>query len=230
MSHPSLEVPVGQLAARRPEALRILEQHRIDYCCGGDQSLDSACRDAGINPQIVLDEIARAQPADDEPRRDWLTASLTQLCDHIERTHHAFLRDQLPFLTGLIDKVVAAHEQGHPELRDVRVVFAELRNLMDMCVVAALIEKEDLAGLAGLDGFPVLAGARGGVGPEKGRVPQAISTKCSYLKIGRNYVITASGGVQIESWEVASKSKVDANVKRVHSKAAPPAGSTRWWN
>ena len=41
--------------------------------------------------------------------------------------HHAFLREQLPFLTQLIDKVVDAHGQHHPELRDVRLVFAALR-------------------------------------------------------------------------------------------------------
>jgi hypothetical protein len=118
----------------------------------------------------------------------------------------------------------------YEELAEKEVVFAELRNVMDMCVVAALIEKEDLAGLAGASGFPLLTGTQGRLAPEKGATPQTVSTKCSYLKIGRNYVITASGGVQIESWEVASKSKVDANVKRVHSKAAASADSTWWWN
>ncbi len=127
MSDKKLELQVGQLAARRPEAIRILEQRGIDYCCGGDKSLDAACRDAGINTQEVLDEIGRVKPSDDEPRGDWLDAALTDLCDHIEQTHHAFLREQLPFLTRLIDKVVEAHEQRHPELRDVRVAFAELR-------------------------------------------------------------------------------------------------------
>lgn len=116
------------------------------------------------------------------------------------------------------------------ELAEKDAVFAELRNLMDMCVVAAVIKKEDLAGLAGADGFPLLTGKQSQLRPEKGTTPQTVSTKCSYLKIGRNYVITASGGVQIESWDVASKSKVDAAVKQVHSKAAATADNAWWWN
>ena len=109
-------------------------------------------------------------------------------------------------------------------------IFAELRNLMDMCVVAALIKKEDLTGVASTGGFPLLTGGTEGLAIEEWRSPQSISTQCSYLKIGRNYVITASGGVQIESWEVASKSQVDAELKEVHSKAAGPTEKTWRWN
>ena len=126
MSKATLESPVGQVAACQPEAIRILEQHGIDYCYG-DKSLAVACRDAGINAQEVFDEIERAKPIDDEPRPDWLDVSLTDLCDHIEQTHHTFLREQLPFLTQLIDKVVEVHAQLHPELREVRIAFAKLR-------------------------------------------------------------------------------------------------------
>ena len=57
----TLESPVGQVAARQPEAIRILEQHGIDYCCGGDKSLEAACRDAGIDGQEVLAQIERAE-------------------------------------------------------------------------------------------------------------------------------------------------------------------------
>ncbi len=127
MSDATLESPVGQVAARQPEAIHILQQHGIDYCCGGDKSLDAACRDAGIDVQEVLAQIERAEPAESEAHGDGLDASLTKLCDHIEQTHHAFLRVQLPLLTQLIDKVVDTHGQHHPELRDVRRVFGELR-------------------------------------------------------------------------------------------------------
>ena len=118
MSNVTLQSPVGQVAARQGEVIRILEQHGIDYCCGGDKSLDAACHDAGIDAQEVLAEIEHAKPTEDEARGEWLDASLTKLCDHIEQTHHAFLREQLPFLTQLIDKVVDTHEQHHPELSD----------------------------------------------------------------------------------------------------------------
>jgi hypothetical protein len=120
--------------------------------------------------------------------------------------------------------------ENYEKLAQKDPIFAELRNLMDMCVVAALIKKEDLAGLAGVGGFPLLTAATDGLAIEKWHAPQSVSTQCSYLKIGRNYVITASGGVQIESWEVASNSEVDGQLKKVRTKAAAPTETAWRWN
>jgi hypothetical protein len=118
----------------------------------------------------------------------------------------------------------------YDELSTKDPVFGQLRNLMDLCVVAALIQREDLCGLAGVSDFPALTGADGGYQVEEWFAPQAIASKCSFLKIGRNYVITASGGVEIESWRVASRQEVQADVKKVQEKSAPLSKDAWWWN
>ena len=38
------EKTVRQLAVENPAATRIFEKLGIDYCCGGNQSVDDACR------------------------------------------------------------------------------------------------------------------------------------------------------------------------------------------
>ena len=108
--------------------------------------------------------------------------------------------------------------------------LAQLRNLMDLCVAAALIKREDLAGLAGGTGFPLLTQPDSKFVVGQLPAPKTVEPQCSFLKIGRNYVITASGGVQIESWEVASKSVVTPQMKSVHSQGTPQAGKAWWWN
>lgn len=103
-------------------------------------------------------------------------------------------------------------------------VFGQLRNLMDLCVIAAVIDKNNLDEKAGLD----LSGLSADNLPfQSFDAPRTVSTKCSFTKRGRDYLITASGGVQIESWQVADKSQVDARVTEVYEKAAD-AGSS-WW-
>ncbi len=122
------EVSVGRLVAERPAAAAVLEKLGIDYCCGGDRPLSQACEQAGVSLEKLLEQIAREESqaqAADEP--NWLERSLSELCDHIEQTHHVYLKQELPRLTELIDKVVAAHAEHHPELRDVQQVFAALR-------------------------------------------------------------------------------------------------------
>ncbi len=125
------QVPLGQLVAERPAAAGVLERAGIDYCCGGDRTLADACREKGIDVREVLTAIAADEEGAQRRRSDlqvnWLERTLTELCDHIEQTHHAYMKSELPRLTNLIDKVVAAHAERHPELNDVQRVFAALR-------------------------------------------------------------------------------------------------------
>lgn len=120
--------------------------------------------------------------------------------------------------------------QHYPELAAKDSTMAQLRNLMDLCVVSALIKREGLMDLAGGAGFPMLTSSDSEFAIGQLPAPKTVDTKCSFLKIGRNYVITASGGVQIESWEVASKSVVTPQLKSVHAQGTPQAGKSWWWN
>lgn len=114
------------------------------------------------------------------------------------------------------------------ELAEVQPVFAELRNLMDLAVVAAIIEKNDLLATAKLE-LPMLTRAEGGATLETWNAPKTLATQSSFMKKGRNYIITASGGVQIESWQVADKSEVNAQITEVRRQAASSTSSW-WWN
>ncbi len=119
---------LGQCVAQHPKTARVLEALQLDYCCGGDATIAAACADKGMDVQQVTTQLNRAAA---EPTTtagvDIATMSLTELCDHIEQTHHAYLREELPRLSASLDKVVAAHADRHPELLQLQAAFAELR-------------------------------------------------------------------------------------------------------
>lgn len=120
--------PVAQWAVELPQAAKVFEQLQIDYCCGGDIPLSEACGKKALSASDVVQRLQQA--ASDptrEPVQNWLAAPLTELCDHIQQTHHGYLREQLPRLEALIDKVVAAHGANHVELGELQSVFASLR-------------------------------------------------------------------------------------------------------
>jgi hypothetical protein len=108
-------------------------------------------------------------------------------------------------------------------------VFGELRNIMDLCVVAALIAREDMLAKANLE-LPTLTSPASKLGLTEWNAPKTVSTQCSAVKRGREYIITASGGVAINSWEVASKSVESSEIKQVRAAAKKGAGSRLWWN
>jgi regulator of cell morphogenesis and NO signaling len=127
MSQLNSQTSVGQWVASYPAAARVLESLKIDYCCGGKTPLEEACRERRLDVEHVLQRLAAVTSAAEGDGPNWEEASLTALCDHIEETHHAYLKKELPRLTAIIAKVVQAHGERHAELAALQQVFLALR-------------------------------------------------------------------------------------------------------
>lgn len=115
---------VGEIAARWPRTIDRLERLGVDYCCGGGSSLAQAARRAGIAPDALLADLVR-DAADGAPgqERDWTGATMTELADHIEQTHHAFVRGALARAGEMAARAVRAHGERHPEFAEVQGVL-----------------------------------------------------------------------------------------------------------
>jgi len=99
---------LGELVAERPEAARVLHRHGLDFCCGGGRSIESALADRELTAQALLEEVER-EAAPDPEARDWRTAPLQELIQHILTRYHAPLREELPRLVDLAEKVERRH-------------------------------------------------------------------------------------------------------------------------
>lgn len=128
-------ITVGQLVAERPSRSRVFQQLGIDFCCGGKKPLEEACRDQGIDPQTVLKMLLASEQPDAAGAVDPANLSLAQLCDHIEQSHHAYLRQELPRLQAMIAKVAAVHGDRHPWMYDVVTVFNPFMREMESHMV-----------------------------------------------------------------------------------------------
>lgn len=119
---------VGDLAAEIPGAPRIFERFGIDYCCGGSRTLEDVCAAGGANLNEVIQSLeqAKQEPPQDQESVDWQTHSLSRLISHIVEKHHSYVKQELPRLKLLIDKVGSVHRQAHPELLRVQELFDAL--------------------------------------------------------------------------------------------------------
>ena len=119
------EKTVGQLARENPEATRVFEKFGIDYCCGGNRSLEEACRAANLNIDQVLDSLEMAENSAHpvQADRNWQVEPLADLISHIKNTHHKYTREEIARLRPLFDKVCSVHGKNHPELLQIRALF-----------------------------------------------------------------------------------------------------------
>lgn len=124
---PLAQQRVGDLVRERPLRGRVFDGLGIDYCCCGNRTLTGACAAADV-PLVTA--IGLLSQSDGEslaaPEADWSAAYLSALIDHIVDKHHRYLREELPRLAALIPRVIKAHGQQHPELRELEQVFEKL--------------------------------------------------------------------------------------------------------
>ena len=118
-------VSVGEIAISYPNGLNILNRHKIDYCCGGDISFLEACKKRGLNPETVWSEIVhvRGQGASALRVANWESSLLI---DYIIQNHHVFVKESIPQIEELLDKVCAIHGEDHIELAEIRDDFNDL--------------------------------------------------------------------------------------------------------
>ena len=123
---------LADLAATSLSAVRILEQHGLDYCCGGKQPFEEACHTKGLKPESIMREIDQSNVAT-VAGRDWLAAPLDELAKHIVTTHHEYLKLDLPVLGHRMEKVASVHGARDPKvLPRMAEVFAALRAEMEV--------------------------------------------------------------------------------------------------
>ncbi len=118
--------------------------------------------------------------------------------------------------------------EKYDELAVAEPIFGQLRNCMELAVVAALVVKERLTEKAGYSMPTLLDPVEVKVGQFP--APKHLDSKASVLKKGRNWVISASGGVQINSWAVADRIRQSNGTASVRTEAAPGQNANWWWN
>jgi len=65
---PGLRTTVREIVLEFPQAAGVFESLGIDYCCGGKQTLEEACRHVGVTVETVRTELQQsAMPLSEPP-------------------------------------------------------------------------------------------------------------------------------------------------------------------
>ncbi len=99
---------LAELAVTEPGAARVFYRNGLDFCCGGRRPLDEVCAARGLDADAVLTEItAESSVAADAPR--WDLRPLPELVYFIVDRYHQRLRQMLPELIAMAEKVESRH-------------------------------------------------------------------------------------------------------------------------
>jgi regulator of cell morphogenesis and NO signaling len=117
-------LPLGQLARDLPGSTAVFRRHRLDFCCGGDMTLEAAAQARQLDLSAIERELSELSPQaqGDTP------GDPDALIDLIVSRFHDVHRRELPELITLAAKV----ERVHKDHADVPAGLASLlQNMLD---------------------------------------------------------------------------------------------------
>lgn len=118
MNH-TIDKTIGQMVAEDYRTAQIFKNHKIDFCCKGNRTLQEVTEKKQLDLNTLVQELDAVQNQDQNNQPDFKTWPLDLLIDYIEKKHHRYVECQIPILKQYLTKLCKVHGERHPELLDI---------------------------------------------------------------------------------------------------------------
>jgi len=130
---------IREIVTAEPSAAAVFERFEIDLCSQADNDLERVCAELQLSVDQVLEKLAAAESqARGAAAPDVESYSLTRLIQHIVRTHHQTVRQELPRFAELSRRIATKHGEKAPQFKTMAKLIEQLRDEM-----FAHLEKEE---------------------------------------------------------------------------------------
>src|SRR5690554_5773908 len=122
---------LGEIVTIFPDSVNVFHKYKIDYCCGGHDTLIDAVNEKGLEIEKIISELKDAYELFKKENKeivDWTKSTPSKLIRHILRTHHEHEKKELSELDFLIFKILKVHFDHHgEELLELHRLFGLLK-------------------------------------------------------------------------------------------------------
>lgn len=117
---------IGEIVTQDFRAAEIFKNAGIDFCCGGNVSLEQTCKDKRLDISDIQQQLHALETTSPDPNYNFKEWELGYLCDYIVNTHHKTVLKLLPQLMVYVKKIATVHGHNHPELADIARLFFKI--------------------------------------------------------------------------------------------------------
>jgi regulator of cell morphogenesis and NO signaling len=118
---------IGEIVAENFRTAKIFEENGLDFCCGGKKTIIEACREKGVNPELLISQLNKI---DDSGSRSthFNSWEVDFLIEYIIINHHSYVVNSIPTIEHHLQEVIAAHGMKFPSLTKIEELFADLKD------------------------------------------------------------------------------------------------------
>jgi regulator of cell morphogenesis and NO signaling len=117
---------IADIASELPTSVRVFQRHGIDFCCEGKKPIGVVCREHGLDFTEMTRVIEASRDTVGTDTRDWSREPLSTLTAHIVTVYHQPLREELPRLKAMAERVARVHGGKTLYLARLEAIVAEL--------------------------------------------------------------------------------------------------------
>lgn len=129
------DISLKDLVKNYPQTIEVLNTLSIDFCCGGDDTIEVA---VNSNNQDLEETLALLEKKAEEPMKDsesqlisienFKNLSINEMIDSLKMTHHKYERELMLELDELINTILLVHYENHKDqLVIIHNLFATLK-------------------------------------------------------------------------------------------------------
>ena len=116
---------VAEIVTENIKTAHVFKKYDIDFCCGGDVSVKSACMDKNIDFEVLEKELSEINKSA-KNAYDYNNWDLNFLIDHIVQIHHKYVEESIPILLQYTNKVAKVHGAHYKEVVTINALFTEV--------------------------------------------------------------------------------------------------------
>jgi regulator of cell morphogenesis and NO signaling len=117
---------IKEIVTQNFQSAAVFEKYSLDFCCRGGKSIEDACREKGISPQVIYEELGHVSTIGSAETSRFYLWPPEFLVDYIVTNHHAYVASTIPVLLAHTQKVASVHGERHPEVVRIAEMFARV--------------------------------------------------------------------------------------------------------
>lgn len=108
---PLTQQTLQAIASSNFRLVSVLEKYGLDYCCGGKQTLEDACRQQQLDSSIIVAELEEVDAI--HAGHPFNHMSADTLIEYLLMNHHFYIRQEIPALRQQLKKLIGRHSAQH---------------------------------------------------------------------------------------------------------------------
>ncbi len=120
------DLKIAEIVTEDFRTAEVFKKVGIDFCCGGDQNLEAACKQQNVNLDELESSLENVENNGSDSAHNYKDWNADFLCDYIVNTHHKTVLRLLPQITAYTQKIAEVHGANHPELLEIEHLFSQI--------------------------------------------------------------------------------------------------------